>query len=108
MDLTPNGRWLITGSSDFTLRLWDLDSPDPATNSLVLPGLNGLLALDSDNDWVVAGSQDNIARVWPLNISKLVENACILAGRNLSKAEWGQFFPEKPYAKTCPQWPNGK
>ena len=34
-----------------------------------------------------------------------VDRACAIAGRNLSIAEWEQFFPDRPYERTCPQWP---
>jgi DNA-binding SARP family transcriptional activator/WD40 repeat protein len=33
--------------------------------------------------------------------------ACHLAGRNLTRAEWDQYLPGRPYQTTCPQWPAG-
>jgi hypothetical protein len=30
-----------------------------------------------------------------------------MANRNLSPAEWGQFFPGQPYRKSCPDLPAG-
>jgi hypothetical protein len=33
--------------------------------------------------------------------------ACHLAGRNLTRAEWDQYLPGRPYQTTCPQWPIG-
>jgi hypothetical protein len=39
--------------------------------------------------------------------NKWVDRACATAGRNLSVEEWEQFFPNKPYEATCPQWPAG-
>jgi len=108
LDITPDGRWLITGSPDSTLRLWDLSTSDPSNNSLVLPGINILKALDSDDDWVVIGSQDKIARVWPLDLDRLYQMACIMAGRNLTQVEWNHYFSDQPYHQTCSQWPVGE
>ena len=36
---------------------------------------------------------------------KWVERACKIAGRNLTHAEWKQYFPKLAYERTCPQWP---
>jgi hypothetical protein len=30
--------------------------------------------------------------------------ACLHAGRNLTHAEWLQFFPNEKYRKTCEHW----
>ena len=34
--------------------------------------------------------------------------ACGQAGRNLTQAEWQQYFGGDPYRKTCEQWPEGE
>ena len=36
-----------------------------------------------------------------------VQRACKTAGRNLTRGEWKQFFPNRPYQVTCRQWPAG-
>ncbi len=36
--ISPDGRWLVTGSEDKTARLWDLAAKDPAGSSVVLQG----------------------------------------------------------------------
>jgi WD40 repeat protein len=33
--------------------------------------------------------------------------ACRVAGRNLTKAEWADLFPKRPYHSTCAQFPPG-
>lgn len=32
---------------------------------------------------------------------------CDVVGRNLSQAEWDQYFPDETYAPICPQYGNG-
>ena len=39
--ISPDNRWLVTGSSDKTARLWDLSAKDPAANPVVLRGHDG-------------------------------------------------------------------
>ena len=38
MAISPDNRWVVTGSADKTARLWDLSAKDPAANPVVLRG----------------------------------------------------------------------
>jgi len=46
--------------------------------------------------------------VWDANPAHWQTVACQIAGRNLTRAEWHQYLPDRPYQATCPQWPNGR
>ena len=66
MAISPDNRWLVTGSDDKTARLWDLSAKDPAANPVVLRGHEGAVsavAISPDNRWLVTGScgQDGAA-----------------------------------------------
>ena len=39
--ISPDNRWVVTGSEDKTARLWDLSAKDPAANPVVLRGHEG-------------------------------------------------------------------
>ncbi len=81
--LSPNGRWLATGSQDTTVRLWDLSAPDSATNSKLLTGHTGrimTLAISSDNRWLATGSDDTNARLWDLTAVNPGDDSIVLAG----------------------------
>ena len=57
--ISPDNRWVVTGSYDKTARLWDLSAKDPAANPVVLRGHEGAVnavAISPDNRWVVTGS----------------------------------------------------
>lgn len=47
-------------------------------------------------------------RLWNVDPSHWLSVACEIAGRNLTKSEWHQYLPSRPYENTCPQWPSGK
>ena len=66
------------------------------------------LAISPDGRRLVTGGSDNTARVWTLDANELVGLACQMAGRNLTQAEWVQYFGEEPYHITCEQWPAGQ
>ena len=105
--ISPDNRWLVTGSEDKTARLWDLTSRDPAAAPVVLRGHEGPIsevAISTDNRWLVTGSEDNTVRLWNLRLDELVELACRTVGRNLTKEEWHQYMGDRPYQKTCPDF----
>jgi eukaryotic-like serine/threonine-protein kinase len=67
--ISPDNRWLVTGSDDKTARLWDLNAKDPAANPVVLRGHEGrvfAVAISPDSRWLVTGSDDGMARLWDL------------------------------------------
>ena len=67
--ISPDGRWLVTGSFDKTARLWDLKSKNPAVGSRVLKGHTKriyCLAISPDGRWLVTGSRDKTVRLWDL------------------------------------------
>ena len=90
------------------IRLWDgrtgeyqASLPVPSRTAHLsmtyLPDSTGLLIAGTDGrTWAV----DTRTRRW-------VQRACRTAGRNLTRAEWEEFFPTMPYEVTCRQWPAG-
>jgi WD40 repeat protein len=50
--MSPDNRWVVTGSSDSAVRIWDLSAKDPAANPVVLRGHDGyvnVVAISPDN-----------------------------------------------------------
>jgi WD40 repeat protein len=43
--------------------------------------------------------------LWNVDPASWVHLACAIAGRNLTRAEWHRYLPDRPYARTCTQWP---
>jgi WD40 repeat protein len=76
--ISPDGRFLATTGTrynyeegdDPTVRLWDLQEPEPEKTPRVLSGHKGpvqSLAISEDGRYLVTGSVDNAARVWDLH-----------------------------------------
>jgi WD40 repeat protein len=81
----PGGRWLATGSSDHSVRLWDLHASDPAANPVILRGHDDAIvtmAFSPDGQWLVTGSADSFTRLWNMGTSVPAENPEILRGPN--------------------------
>ncbi|KAJ6605467.1 hypothetical protein DFH09DRAFT_967241 [Mycena vulgaris] len=62
---SPDGRHIVSGSSDFTIRIWDANSqqqigePLHGSDSEV-----GCAAFSPDGQYIVVGSSDRIVRIW--------------------------------------------
>jgi hypothetical protein len=81
--LSPDSRWLATGSEDKTARLWDLTAKDPAAAPIVLRGHDSVItavALSPDNRWLVTGSGDRTARLWDLTAKDPAAAPIVLRG----------------------------
>jgi len=90
------------------IRLWDGRTGEYQA-SLPLPSRRTLLSVSylPDSTGLLMAATDG--RTWSVGTrtSAWVQRACRTAGRNLTQAEWQQFFPTSPYQVTCPQWPEG-
>jgi WD40 repeat protein len=106
--ISPDNRWLVTGSDDRTARLWNLRAQDPGANPVALRGHRGAvnaLAISFDSRWLVTASWDDAARLWPLQVNDLIELTRVTVGRNFSVAEWKLYFPGESYRKTFAELP---
>ena len=90
------------------IRLWDGHTGE-FQSSLPLPTRAGTSSISyrPDSSGLVIASTDG--RTWTADTrtDRWPERACAIAGRNLSQEEWDQFFPDQPYERNCPQWPDG-
>lgn len=108
--LRSDGLLLASISEDDTIRIWDLTVEDPNDSVLTLRGHTDditHLALSSDERHLYTVSADGTARIWPLDPRDLIAPVCRAVGRNLTLAEWEQYFPGEAYRRTCPDLPDG-
>jgi WD40 repeat protein len=74
---------------------------------LLGPGLesgeDGSKRLSPDGRWLIGrAAQTVLIHLDPQEIERL---ACTTAGRNLTHAEWRQYFPDQEYRQTCSELP---
>ncbi len=65
--LTANGLWALSGSSDKTLRLWDLSSGKCLRTFESHTDEVTSVALGTDGRWALSGSSDKTLRLWDLS-----------------------------------------
>lgn len=78
MDFSLDGKLIISGSRDSTVRVWDMNTG--ACKQIITitePGGidTGVLSavISPDGYWIAAGSADNIVRIWDVSTGALVE-----------------------------------
>jgi len=111
-----DGSRLISSSADGTVRVWDVSQGTQPTLLRMLRGHEGAvnaIALSADGGRLVSGGSDQSIREWdlaspapsaanlPPDPAALAMLACRFAGRDMTTAEWQQYFDGMSYRKTC-------
>ena len=99
-----NGRLLLS-TLDGSARIWDITSGQLIGSSF--PNDIGVVANGAEGETLqlVTGVGNHIL-LWNLDLDTWPEIACRASGRNMTKAEWDTFGPNKTsYRATCPQYP---
>jgi WD40 repeat protein/tRNA A-37 threonylcarbamoyl transferase component Bud32 len=64
ISFSPDGRVVVTGSSDCTVRLWDVATGKPLGEPLPHHDVVSAVAFSPDGKTVLTGSHDHTARLW--------------------------------------------
>ena len=71
--ITPDGKRFISGSVDYTIRIWDLATGSPKGKPLQgHDGWVNTIAIIPDSNCIVSGSEDKTIRIWDLGTGKQI------------------------------------
>lgn len=119
VQFAAGGRWLVTSQLNpigsglgitSVVDVWDSATLARVGDQINVAGDAAFLSVDRPGGYRVATGTTNpfgSPLVIDLDPADWESSACHIAGRNLTRAEWGQFLPGRPYQVTCPQWPAG-
>jgi WD40 repeat protein/DNA-binding SARP family transcriptional activator len=105
----PDSTILASGSDDGRVGLWD--GRTGALLGTMLPGRPNTpvtVEFRPDGHTLLISSVDGAVYTWDTRPQHWVDHACAVAGRNLAQDEWRDAFGDRPYRRTCPQYPVGK
>lgn len=97
-------RFLISGSDDYTSRVWDMENIASQKIPLRLndSGRISTLAISPDGKTLATATIDKTIHLWDMDTHTLSDSACKVVGRNMTLDEWKQFGFTEPYRTTCP------
>ncbi len=105
MAYSPDGRFLAAASHDGNVYLWN--TSNWGNPPMVFSENNGFVlavCFSKNSNYFYSGSVDYprfIGR--PSEPAEMAKDFCALIGRNLTEAEWDEYFgADIPYEKTCP------
>jgi WD40 repeat protein len=105
-DFSADDRMLATSATDGTVRLWDTRTGDPVGSPLPgIPNVEVGTAFVNGGTHVAAVYDGGRGYLWDVRPSSWARHACAVAGRVLSRAEWDEALPGRPYAPACRQGP---
>jgi hypothetical protein len=102
---SPDSRFLAAASNDGNVYLWS--TGDWGARPMVFSENNGFVlavCFNGNSSYFYSGSVDYPRLVGrPSEASQMAGDFCSLLGRNLTTAEWEQYFDgDIPYEETCP------
>lgn len=100
----PTGEFLVSGSNDGTIILWSSRGEIIGQPLVGHTGKIGVVTFGADAKTLYSVGSDGRVLRWNLDDDDWINQACQIAGRNLTQAEWAQYFDD-PYRVTCAQWP---
>lgn len=114
--ISPDGHTLASGGNDHTVILWDVTTLNNIRQIAQITTYSSTvtsLAFSAQDMILASGSHDGSVYLNRLSVEEIPDQplpllACTLAKRNLTQAEWTNYFPGKTYRKTCEQWPAGQ
>ena len=101
-DFSPGGRTLLTASADGTVALWDVAGQKPIGSPLAFaPGTFMAAAFSPAGRYLFAVPTTGAGMRFDTSPDAWKRHACLVAGRELTRLEWADALPGRPYRRVC-------
>ena len=99
----PDGRTVVSTGEDTRIVLYD--AARGVVRATLPASARGALAhtylLEVDGDGITALAGERSGRRYPLDPRHWLDRACDIVGRDLTRDEWTNYLPDRPYRRTC-------
>jgi WD40 repeat protein len=106
---TSDSRSLVT-TGQGVVSIWNLEQGPSSVVTLEVDPIRleyVSAGITDDDETVVTLTDSTGVRKWSIAPDRLLDQACMVAGRNLTQQEWREALPDRPYQRTCTQYPAG-
>ncbi len=100
----PDGDTVVSSATDATVTLFDVERgliqarPLRASGE---PGIGYAHLVPGTRDELIALGGERTGWRYPVEPSVWLREACAIVGRDLTRAEWDRYLPDRDYAPTC-------
>ena len=92
---------VVTGVSDNSTSLWDVASVTQISARLSVGSRGAVSDLSPDGRRLLMTADNGEGAVWDIDPKSWERRACAIANRTLTREEWAEFLPGRPYEPAC-------
>jgi WD40 repeat protein len=101
LEFSPDGRTLAISGFEPAASLWDVASATQIGPPLTAGDRRTMIDLSTDGRQMLEVHGNGQGAVWDVDPESWKRRACDLANRTLTREEWEEFLPGRPYEPAC-------
>jgi WD40 repeat protein len=101
LEFTSDGKTLAISGVDPVASLWDVATGTQIGPRLTAGSRRAMLDLSPNGDRLLMTLGNGQGAVWDVDPESWAQRACALANRKLTRDEWAEFLPGRPYEPAC-------
>ena len=101
LEFSPDGRTLAISGFEPVASLWDVATGTQIGPQLTAGDRRTMIDLSPDGRRLLETHGNGQGAVWDVDPASWARRACTLANRTLTREEWNEFVPGRPYKPAC-------